>query len=144
MRKIKTFFNKDNHLNKGYAKNLLGIKESDYKHQEVKFKHILPPIDLISEYEYLKPGTLAKIINMAEQEQCHKHKIDQMNLKKMHSILKIGRICAFLSITFICLTTVFLTKQGYIAGALIFSCSAFFIIGVMFFYSCKKYFFKEK
>jgi uncharacterized membrane protein len=129
MKEIKTFFTKDNRLNKGYSK-ISNIRELDSSFYRKKFEHILPPIDLISEYENINPGTLAKLIDMAEQEQHHKHAIDLVNLENYNRAQKMGRIFALIFIGLICLTTICLTIFGKILIALVFSCSAFLAIGI--------------
>ncbi len=134
MKEIKTFFTKDNRLNKGYSKTS-NIRELDSSFYRKKFEHILPPIDLISEYENINPGTLAKLIDMAEQDQHHKHAIDLVNLENYNRAQKMGRIFALVFIGLICLTTIILTMLGKIFVALIFSCSAFLAIGVTSFIS---------
>lgn len=92
MKETKRFFNKNNRLNKGYAKTF-SVNESDNNFYRKKFEHILPPIDLISEYENIYPGTLKELMNMAQKEQAHKHAIDLKNLKTQERIAKLTRIC---------------------------------------------------
>lgn len=129
MKEIKTFFTKDNRLNKGYPKTP-NIREQDSSYYRKKFEHILPPIDLISQYEDINPGTLARLIDMAEREQHHKHAIDLVNLENFNRAQKMGRICALIFVSLICLTTIFLAISGKILIALIFSSSAFLAIGL--------------
>ncbi|XVN40275.1 MAG: DUF2335 domain-containing protein [Rickettsia endosymbiont of Argas persicus] len=110
MKETKSFFNKNNRLNKGYAKTF-SVNESDNNFYRKKFEHILPPIDVITEYENIYPGTLEKLINMAQKEQAHKHDIDHKNLKRQESVAKLTRICLLifsiscLAILGICLIT---------------------------------------
>ncbi|KJW04329.1 DUF2335 domain-containing protein [Rickettsia sp. R2] len=92
MKETKRFFNKNNRLNKGYAKTF-SVNEPDNNFYRKKFEHILPPIDLISEYESIYPGTLQELMHMAQQEQAHKHAIDLKNLKIQARVAKLTRIC---------------------------------------------------
>ncbi|ADE30060.1 DUF2335 domain-containing protein [Rickettsia prowazekii] len=92
MKETKRFFNKNNRLNKGYAKTF-SINEPDNNFYRKKFEHILPPVDLISEYESIYPGTLQELMHMAQKEQAHKHAIDLKNLKIQERIAKLTRIC---------------------------------------------------
>lgn len=92
MKETKRFFNKNNRLNKGYAKTF-SVNESDNNFYRKKFEHILPPIDLINEYENIYPGTLQELMDMAQKEQAHKHAIDLKNLKTQERIAKLTRIC---------------------------------------------------
>jgi len=92
MKETKRFFTKNNRLNKGYAKTF-SVNEPDNNFYRKKFEHILPPIDLISEYENIYPGTLQELINMAQKEQVHKHDIDLKNLKMQETVAKLTRIC---------------------------------------------------
>jgi len=129
MKEIKTFFTNDNRLNKGYTKTQ-NLRESDKSHYRKKFEHILPPIDLISEYESLNPGTLAKMIDMAEREQHHKHAIDLINIESYNRTKKIGRIFAVLLVFFICITTLLLTIYASIMSSMIFCITAFLSIAI--------------
>ncbi|MCZ6901463.1 MAG: DUF2335 domain-containing protein [Rickettsia endosymbiont of Ixodes persulcatus] len=92
MKETKRFFNKNNRLNKGYAKTF-SVNEPDDNFYRKKFEHILPPIDLISEYENIYPGTLQELIHMAQKEQAHTHAIDLKNLKMQERVIKLTRIC---------------------------------------------------
>ena len=64
MKETKSFFNKNIRLNKGYAKGF-NNNEIDKNFYRKKFEHILPPIDTVTEYENIYPGTLEKLVNMA-------------------------------------------------------------------------------
>ncbi|ASX27677.1 hypothetical protein BA173_02030 [Rickettsia sp. MEAM1 (Bemisia tabaci)] len=92
MKETKSFFTKNNRLNKGYAKSFHS-NEIDKNFYRKKFEHILPPIDTVTEYENIYPGTLEKLVNMAQKEQAHKHEIELQNLKIKEKVAKLTRIC---------------------------------------------------
>lgn len=92
MKETKSFFINNNRLNKGYAK-AFKPRESDDSFYRKKFEHILPPIDVLTQYEDIHPGTLEKLVNMAQKEQIHKHELDLKNLKMRKNIAKLTRIC---------------------------------------------------
>ena len=142
MKEIKSFFTKDNRLNKGYAK-IANPREPDNNFYRKKFEHLLPPIDLISEYENINPGTFAKLMDMAQQELHHKHAVDLVSLENYNRATKMGRIFALIFIGLVCITTICLSIVGQAAIALVFSCSAFLAVGITSILSSKKFFRRE-
>lgn len=111
MKETKSFFTKNNRLNKGYAK-VFSVNELDNNFYHKKFEHILPPIDVVTQYEDIYPGTVEKLVNMAQKEQAHKHEIELQNLKIKEKVAKLTRVCltifgifSFLVLS-ICLTLV--------------------------------------
>jgi uncharacterized membrane protein len=129
MKEIKTFFANDNRLNKGYAK-LYNPRGSDSSFYSKKFEHILPPIDIITEYESINPGTLKQMVDMAEREQHHRHAIDLINLDAYNKAQKLGKIFAITLVSIISIATLCLTIYGNIISAMIFSSTAFLSIGL--------------
>ncbi len=125
MKETKNFFTKNNRLNKGYSKPL-NSRELDNNFYRKKFQHILPPIDVMSEYENLHPGTLEKLINMAQKEQIHRHDLDLKNLKAYEKNAKISKICALVFGIFLLSSIIFLMllKEFAVTGVLVL-----FIIG---------------
>ena len=73
MKERKKFFD-NNRLNKGHKK-LSNSSQSDANVVRKKYQHVLPPIDMLEHYEELNPGTLDKLLDMAEREQNHRHSI---------------------------------------------------------------------
>lgn len=128
MKVTKAFFTKDNRLNKGYTKTS-STREPDNSFYRKKFEHMLPPIEVISQYEDIHPGTLAKLIDMADQEQQHRHALNLVNVENYNQAIKTGRLFALAFIGLICATTIGLSWLGKILGAIIFSSSAFLAIG---------------
>ena len=129
MKEIKTFFANDNKLNKGYAK-MHNSRESDSSFYSKKFEHILPPIDLITEYENINPGTLERIIDMAEKEQHHRHAIDLVNIEAYNKAKKLGKLFSIILVFIISFTTLFLAIFGSIVGSMVFCSAAFLSIGL--------------
>ena len=81
MKETKIFFD-TNSLNKGYNNNNNTTslnKQSDVKIPNNKYKHLLPDVDIMAEYEEMSPGTINKIFDMAKIEQDHRHSIDLIN-----------------------------------------------------------------
>lgn len=103
MKEVKTFFASDNRLNKGYARTA-NHQQSDTSLYRKKFEHILPPIDLISHYEDINPGTLAKLIAMAEKEQVNKHELEKKLIEEQAKAVKLGQIFGIMSLLIVCAT----------------------------------------
>ena len=137
MKKIKTFFANDNKLNKGYAK-MHNPRESDTSFYSKKFEHILPPINLISEFESINPGTLEKMIDMAEREQHHRHAIDLINIESYNKAKKLGKLFSIILVSILCITTLFLALFANIFSSMIFCSVAFFSIGLSFIVTTRK------
>ena len=78
MKETKNFFD-TNRLNKGYSTISIN-KQSDVELSANKYKHLLPDIDIMAEYEEMSPGTINKIFDMAKKEQNHRHSIDLLNI----------------------------------------------------------------
>jgi uncharacterized membrane protein len=129
MKEIKTFFANDNRLNKGYAKTS-DPRESDSSFYSKKFEHILPPIDVITTFENINPGTLKQIIDMAEREQHHRHALDLLNINAYNKAQKLGKIFAIALVCIISMTTLCLAIYGSILSAISFSGTAFLSIGL--------------
>ena len=108
MKEIKTFFASGNRLNKGYGR-LSNPREMDNSFYRKKFEHILPPLDVMSEYEAMNPGTLARLIDMAEKEQHHRHALDFATLENSQRSIKRGQCLAIILGVFLAITTILLS-----------------------------------
>ncbi len=108
MKEIKTFFASGNRLNKGYGR-LSNPREMDNSFYRKKFEHILPPLDIMSEYETMNPGTLARLIDMAEKEQHHRHALDFATLENSQRSIKRGQCFAMALGIFLAITTLLLS-----------------------------------
>ncbi len=139
MKESKSFFANNNRLNKGYSKVNNNPRETDNSFYRKKLEHVLPPIDLMEEYENLYPGTLAKLMAMAEKEQTHRHQMDIKSIEVYESITKKGRISAVIFMIMVCITTLVLSVLGHFMIASIFPVSVFLVIGTGFFLSSTKF-----
>lgn len=137
MKETKKFFD-TNYLNKGYTKISTNKpargKSGGSNHL---YKHILPPMDIISEYEELSPGILEKIVAMAQKEQNHRHSIELHNTEKYTKASEMGRKSALILVAIIAVAVVILAFGGHYMVASILAISAFGAIGVAS-SSCKK------
>ena len=137
MKEIKTFFGKDNKLNKGYVKTI-NVRENDSVFYQKKFAHILPPIDVINEFENIHPGTLARLMDMAEKEQNHRQALDLVNLDSQARAFKMGRYFTLMSIVAACVTTIALVVIASAYIGIVFSIVAFLAISVISLFPMKK------
>lgn len=95
MKETKKFFN-TNRLNKGYSKSNFNKNAESVYNNLGNDKHILPSPDLLAEYEEMSPGALSKILQMAQKEQDHRHKLSLITLEKNAAILRFRSIFALL------------------------------------------------
>lgn len=137
MKDIKNFFDKNNRLNKGYSR-LPNVQESDNSFYHKKFAHILPPIDIMQEFENLHPGTLGRLIDMAEKEQHHRHALDLVNLDAQTRALKSGRNYALVFMLAVCVTTLVLAIIVGTYVGIVFASIAFISVGAISFLPFKK------
>ncbi|NRB10805.1 MAG: DUF2335 domain-containing protein [Rickettsiaceae bacterium] len=129
MKTYKKFFEHDS-LNKGYAKTD-NVSNSGSNNIKQKYRHILPPIDMVEQYEELYPGTFKQLINMSEQEQKHRHSIERLQIEKANKLLYIGKIFSLFFIIAICITTVVLSLVGDFIEVAIFAVAAFLTVIVV-------------
>jgi uncharacterized membrane protein len=133
MKETKIFFD-TNSLNKGYNNNNNTTslnKQSDVKIPNNKYKHLLPDVDIMAEYEEMSPGTINKIFDMAKIEQDHRHSIDLINIENHNKAIKMGRIFALALVLIIATATVILASSGYYIVSAIFSVASFATIGTV-------------
>ena len=114
MKETKNFFD-TNRLNKGYSTISIN-KQSDVELSANKYKHLLPDIDIMAEYEEMSPGTINKIFDMAKKEQNHRHSIDLLNIEKHARAIKMGRVFSLVVVVII---------------SSVFSVAAFAAIGIV-------------
>ena len=138
MKETKKFFD-TNRLNKGYSKTSIN-KQSDTGIAGSQYKHVLPPLDIMAEYEELSPGTINKIFDMAQKEQNHRHSIDLLNIEKHNRATKYGRMCSLALVVIIAVTAIVLAFGEHYMIASIFSIAAFGGIGVVSFIQSGKRF----
>jgi uncharacterized membrane protein len=133
MKETKKFFD-NNRLNKGSGNNS-NTRYSDASLIKKKYGHVLPPIDMLEQYEELNPGTFVRIIDMAEKEQSHRHNADLAAIKSYSKAMEFGRIFAliFIALVVACAMLIIFTV-GSIMLASVFIISAFAsIIGIAYF-----------
>lgn len=131
MKETKKFFD-TNHLNKGYTKvSTHKQAPSNNSGQGHQYKHILPPMDIIAEYEELSPGILEKIVAIAQKEQNHRHSMDTLNNEKHNKASDMGRKSALILVAIIALAVVILAFGEHYMVASILAVSAFGSIGVI-------------
>jgi uncharacterized membrane protein len=92
MKETKKFFDA-NGLNKGYSKALFSKPSNLAVSSSSQYKHIMPPLDVMAAYEEISPGTIKKIIEMAQKEQNYRHSIELLNVEKYDRAVKFGKIC---------------------------------------------------
>jgi uncharacterized membrane protein len=132
MKETKIFFD-TNSLNKGYNNNNTTSlhKQSEIKIPNNKYKHLLPDVDIMAEYEEMSPGTINKIFDMAKIEQDHRHSIDLINIENHTKAIKMGRIFALALVLIIATATIILASSGYYIVSAIFSVASFATIGTV-------------
>lgn len=123
MKETRKFF-ESNRLNKGYTK-ILNYNQNDMGQIRSKFKHILPPIDMMEEYEEMYPGTFAKLLDMAEREQNHRHSLDLVIQEKYNRATALGRYFSLILVGLIAFTTLVLALSGAEIAASIFAVASF-------------------
>lgn len=134
MKESKKYF-ENNRLNKGFKK-IPSHKQSDMSVIRNQFKHILPPVDIMEEFEELSPGTFEKLLDMAKREQNHRHSLDLIVQEKYNRATTMGRYFSLVLMLMICITTLILAFVGKAMVASIFAACAFAcIFMVSFLYS---------
>ncbi len=118
IRENKNFFDQNN-LNKGYSKSL--INKKSYFSSNENYKHILPNADIMSQYEEIYPGTLKRLLELAQKEQEYRHKIELLMLKENKKLAKWGKFFSFLVIGIISVTSICLVILGAYIPFFIFS-----------------------
>ncbi|MCC8417994.1 MAG: DUF2335 domain-containing protein [Rickettsia endosymbiont of Bryobia graminum] len=128
MRDNKSFFSSNNRLNKGYSKST-NQTESNNRFYSKKLGNILPPMDLMEEYESIYPGTIARMIAMAEKEQEHRHKKEKQNILAYAKNIRTARIYVILFLIISAISTGLLARESvYVAS--IFAISLFLTISI--------------
>ena len=142
MKETKKFFT-NNRLNRG-QKRSSNIKQSDVSVIRKEYKHILPPIDILEHYEEIYPGTLEKLLFMAEKEQNHRHSIDLSIIERHARSTHLGRIFSLIFIAIVSSTTLGLSIIGNYKEASIFAISSFLCISLVSYLYSKNIPVKEK
>lgn len=128
---LKKFFDENNSLNKGYEKKHSPSNNNHKFGRARKYERFLPPIDVITEYEHIYPGTLGKIITMAEQEQSATHKMRNQQLEIDRKTNEYSKKIIIIITTLICLASTIIIIAGKIIPGLIFAFMAFFFLSII-------------
>ncbi len=129
MKESRKFF-ENNRLNKGYSR-IVNFNRSDHGVVRRKYKSILPPIDLIEEYEELYPGTFEKVLDMAQKEQNHRHSMDLLEMERYNRATKLGRVFSLLYVAIVSMTTLILAFNDNVPVAAMFATASFAVIAVV-------------
>lgn len=141
MKETKKFFD-NNRLNRGYSK-VSNTRQSDVHMIRKKYQHVLPPIDVMEQYEELNPGTFEKLFDMAEKEQNHRHSMDLLAMEKYSRATRLGRIFALVFVALVAITTLILVVAENIITASVFAFSAFACITIVSYFYSKNSIYKE-
>lgn len=128
MKESKTYFSQDNRLNKGYSNDKDTNKEPDQSFFKRKFDGIFPSVETICSLEEIKPGSLDKIINIAQKEQEHRHAMEKTNAEIYSRARRMGNFFGLITVAIISFATVEIARQGNNSLATIFCVSGFLAI----------------
>lgn len=120
MKENKSFFASNNRLNKGYAK-IIDPHQPDHRFYRKKFEHILPPLELLDEYETLHPGMITRLIAMSEKEQLHRHQLEMKNIETYKNLVKKGRVSSIGFIIILAIITALFAKYNNCMVAIVFA-----------------------
>lgn len=123
MRERKKFF-VNNRLNKGY-KTRFDTELSDVEAFKKQNVHLLPPIEVIEQYESHYPGIFKKLMEMSQKEQHNRHLLAALEIEKAAKMSSYGRIAGLLYIIIISLSVTNLTLNGYPIIAGLFTLAGF-------------------
>ena len=111
VRGSKAFFSsRVSRLNKGYEKD----KVNKFSGGIGKLDKILPPIEVISQYEEIYPGTLEKLIEIANKDQQNRYSISRKIIKSKARGKFFGHICRVVSLFIVCFFFLQLVNKGFI------------------------------
>jgi uncharacterized membrane protein len=120
-KEVKQFFYNNNYLNKGATK----LEDNLYV-QKVReeFNTLMPAPEILQAYEEVMPGTISKLINLIEQEQKHKHIVEEIKISMRTKAEFMGRLFSAFTILTIGYVTINLSHQS-LNHAIIFAAVAF-------------------
>jgi uncharacterized membrane protein len=135
-REIKHFFRSaTNVLNKGHLE-----QSTQETRNSIRIDKILPPIEVISEYEAIYPGTLEKALAIAQKEQEHRHKMNSRFLTSSSLTRVLGQLFGAFSVASVCFIVVKLCLIGLAQNALYVAIAYFtrvVLVSIFGFYSEK-------
>lgn len=136
MKDSKKFFY-NNRLNKGYSK-IHNNNQTDLNIARKKYQSMLPPIDMMEEYEELYPGTLDKLFDMAQKEQNHRHSLNLLEVRNHAKATAFGRIYALIFISIVVISSISLALLGFILLAALLITVSFISITIISYYHSNK------
>lgn len=73
---------------------------------------ILPPPHILKQYEEVSPGTMERLITMAEMEQVHRQDWEYAYLRHYNRSYILGQICSLFTIVAIIIGSIVLINKG--------------------------------
>lgn len=141
MKESKKFFD-NNRLNKGYSK-VINFHQSDANLIRKKYRHVLPPIEMIEQYEELYPGTLQKLLDMAQLEQNHRHARDLLEIEGQDRATKLAKMFGLILVAIISLGAIILVTLGSALIGVLFALFVFSCITIVS-YQCSQAYVKKE
>ena len=123
MKETKKFFAEDNRLNKGYSNE--NNRDSNNNYFRKKFEHILPPADIVAEYENMYEGFVEELITMSKKEQEHRQNMDKIEADINMRLSRTGQFFAVFIVAIISYTTFQLIQNDQLIPGLIFAATGF-------------------
>jgi len=128
MKIVKSYFNEDNALNKGYR---MESKESNKKSFSKDNAETLS----LEEYEEMGPGSMKVLLEIAKKEQEHQHYIDRYQVRSNILAKYFGYLCGALTFISLAFVSFFIISISTIVGLVFVICT----FGALFAKSIIKY-----
>lgn len=106
------------------------MKDSSY---ELRSHNILPAPGILESYEEIAPGSVNKILEMAKEEQEHRHSWENKYLKSMAYTTRVGQLLGFALAVILIYTCIIIAMDGNqnLASVVAFSGFAFLMIAAL-------------
>ena len=124
MKNSTSYFYKNNYLNKGYQ-TIDTTSNDNSINSSLESKPLLEP-KILEIFESAHPGSISKIIAIAEREQKHRHGYEISNLASYARARMFGQMISFISLLIIAYVTMNMVLNGNTNMAIMFS-SLYFI-----------------
>lgn len=99
-------------------------------HENPKPTHVLPAPGILESYEELAPGAASIIVEMAKQEQEHRHNWENQYLKDMATLTKRGQLLGMALAIIIIYVSTLLAMDGNGLSAAIIAIAGFVFMGM--------------
>lgn len=86
-------------------------KNSFAQHKVSKSISILPHPTTLESYEEISPGITAKLGNMIQKEQEHRHKIELSKVKSIHNVYRFGQLLSAMLAVIIIYATILMLEE---------------------------------